>query len=53
MYDYVYDALQDVYLLIANDWVVGTCKKERDAYFWYCKKNGYEYETNIKFDDEQ
>lgn len=30
--------------------VVGYTKSEREAYFWYCKKNGFKYDANLEFE---
>ena len=54
MYDYEYDKIHDEYqLLECVGWgeyiVLGYAKTERDAYYWYCKKNGYEYDSSVTF----
>jgi len=55
MYDYEYDEKYKEYqLLECVGWgeyiVLGYAKTEREAYYWYCKKNGYEYDSSVTFD---
>jgi hypothetical protein len=59
MYDYQFNEQTKEYELLkcigfGEYLLVGYEKKERDAYYWYCKMNGFEYDpTNVIFDDEQ
>lgn len=57
MYDYEFNEITKEYELLRCEGfgeyiIVGYVRTEREAYYWYCKKNGFIYDSKIKFDDE-